>query len=61
MGEIILEILEIAGIENNNPQTFGELVPYITNITITVVSIGGVFAVIGNLFTVMLRWNKWVD
>lgn len=61
MGEIILEILEIAGIKNSNPQTFGELIPYITNITITIVSIGGVFSVIGNLFTVMLRWNKWVD
>lgn len=60
MDEIILEILKIAGIENN-PNTFGELIPYITNITITIVSIGGVFAVIGNLFTVMLRWNKWLD
>lgn len=60
MAEVVRELLELAGVGMAAPATFAEVLPYIINITISCLAVGGVFAVIGLLARTIFNWSRWV-
>lgn len=61
MDSVLESVYQLAGVSELVPETLAELFPYMIRITLCCVSVGGVFAVIGALCAMMLKWNRWID
>lgn len=59
MDEVVAEILELAGV-GSAPATLAEVLPYMVQITISCLAVGGVFAVLGTLCKAIFNWSRWV-
>lgn len=60
MDQVISELFQLAGVGSEAPVTFSEVLPYLVKITISCLSVGGVFAVIGLLARTIFNWSRWV-
>lgn len=59
MAEVVAEFFEVLLPNGVYPTNIEELIPYMSNVTVAVCLVSGVFAVIGNLFKTILTWNRW--